>query len=65
MRRQIVDMLMQYADFLVHFAAESHVTRSIWDDTTFFETESEGGTAETDSIDENLLVVLSPNLGRP
>lgn len=38
----IVDMLMQYADFVVHFAAESHVTRSICDDTTFFETDVMG-----------------------
>jgi dTDP-glucose 4,6-dehydratase len=35
----IVEMLMQHADFVVHFAAESHVTRSICDDTTFFETD--------------------------
>lgn len=39
---QIVDMLMQYADFVVHFAAESHVTRSICDDTTFFDTDVMG-----------------------
>lgn len=38
----IVDMLMQHADFVVHFAAESHVTRSICDDTTFFETDVMG-----------------------
>ena len=39
---QIVDMLMQHADFVVHFAAESHVTRSICDDTTFFDTDVMG-----------------------
>lgn len=38
----LVDMLMQQADFVVHFAAESHVTRSICDDTTFFETDVMG-----------------------
>ncbi len=38
----IVEMLMQHADFVVHFAAESHVTRSICDDTTFFETDVMG-----------------------
>lgn len=38
----VVDMLMQHADFVVHFAAESHVTRSISDDTTFFETDVMG-----------------------
>lgn len=39
---QIVDMLMQQSDLVVHFAAESHVTRSISDDTTFFETDVMG-----------------------
>ncbi len=36
---QLVDLLMSRAHFVVHFAAESHVTRSIQDDTTFFETD--------------------------
>lgn len=39
---QIVDMLMSQAQLVVHFAAESHVTRSISDDTTFFETDVNG-----------------------
>jgi dTDP-glucose 4,6-dehydratase len=39
---QLVDMLMSKADLVVHFAAESHVTRSICDDTTFFETDVMG-----------------------
>lgn len=38
----LVDMLMQHADFVVHFAAETHVSRSINDDTTFFETDVMG-----------------------
>lgn len=38
----LVDILMSRADFVVHFAAESHVTRSIVDDTTFFETDVMG-----------------------
>jgi len=38
----VVDLLMSHADFVVHFAAESHVTRSISDDTTFFETDVMG-----------------------
>ncbi len=38
----IVEMLMKHADFVVHFAAESHVTRSICDDTTFFDTDVMG-----------------------
>ena len=39
---KIVDMLMSRADFVVHFAAESHVTRSIYDDYTFFDTDVMG-----------------------
>ncbi len=38
----IVDLLMSRSDFVVHFAAESHVTRSIADDTTFFDTDVMG-----------------------
>jgi len=38
----VVDALMAQAHFVVHFAAESHVTRSIIDDTTFFETDVMG-----------------------
>lgn len=36
---KLVDLLMSQAHYVVHFAAESHVTRSISDDTTFFETD--------------------------
>ena len=36
---QLVDMLMSRSHYVVHFAAESHVTRSICDDTTFFDTD--------------------------
>lgn len=39
---KMVDMLMSRADYVVHFAAESHVTRSIYDDTTFFDTDVMG-----------------------
>ena len=38
----LVDYLMSRANFVVHFAAESHVTRSIYDDLTFFETDVMG-----------------------
>lgn len=38
----LVDSLMQYADFVVHFAAETHVSRSINEDTVFFETDVMG-----------------------
>jgi len=37
--QQLVNTLMERADFVVHFAAESHVTRSIYDDSVFFETD--------------------------
>lgn len=36
---KLVEMLMRRAQLVVHFAAESHVTRSICDDSTFFETD--------------------------
>ena len=35
----VVDEIMKSANFVVHFAAESHVTRSILDDFIFFDTE--------------------------
>lgn len=35
----LVDALMSKAHYVVHFAAESHVTRSIYDDSVFFETD--------------------------
>lgn len=40
--QEIVDYLMQKAHFVVHFAAESHVTRSILNDKTFVETDVMG-----------------------
>lgn len=36
---QLVEKLMARANLVVHFAAESHVTKSICDDITFFETD--------------------------
>jgi len=36
---ELVDTLMSQADMVVHFAAESHVTRSIYDNLIFFETD--------------------------
>jgi dTDP-glucose 4,6-dehydratase len=38
----LVDYLMSHASYVVHFAAESHVTRSINDDTIFFDTDVMG-----------------------
>jgi dTDP-glucose 4,6-dehydratase len=36
---ELVDTLMSQADIVVHFAAETHVTRSIYDNFLFFETD--------------------------
>lgn len=35
----LVDQLMREANFVIHFAAETHVTRSIAEDSLFFETD--------------------------
>lgn len=40
--REVVEGLVSQADYVVHFAAESHVTRSISDDLPFFETDVMG-----------------------
>lgn len=36
---ELMDTLVSQADFVVHFAAESHVTRSIYDNAQFFQTD--------------------------
>ncbi len=36
---KLVDTLVAQANIIIHFAAETHVTRSIHDDTVFFETD--------------------------
>jgi dTDP-glucose 4,6-dehydratase len=36
---ELIDTLMSQVDTVVHFAAETHVTRSIYDNLTFFETD--------------------------
>jgi dTDP-glucose 4,6-dehydratase len=36
---ELMDTLVSQADTIVHFAAETHVTRSIYDNLTFFETD--------------------------
>jgi len=36
---ELVDTLVSQADVVVHFAAETHVTRSIYDNFLFFETD--------------------------
>lgn len=40
--KTVVDALVSKVDYVIHFAAESHVTRSIADDTVFFETDVMG-----------------------
>lgn len=44
-----VDNLMSRADIVVHFAAETHVTRSIYDNFTFFDTDVIGTQVVTNS----------------
>jgi dTDP-glucose 4,6-dehydratase len=39
MNAELVDTLVADADFVVHFAAETHVTRSIYDNLQFFQTD--------------------------
>ncbi len=39
---ELVDTLVSQSDMVVHFAAESHVTRSIYDNWIFFETDVMG-----------------------
>lgn len=36
---ELMDTLVSQADYVVHFAAESHVTRSIYDNSQFFRTD--------------------------
>lgn len=36
---ELMDTLVSQSDYVVHFAAESHVTRSIYDNTEFFRTD--------------------------
>lgn len=50
---QLVDTLVQRADFLVHFAAETHVTRSIYDNRMFFETDVLGTQTIANSVQKH------------
>lgn len=56
--QSLVDFLMNQAHFVVHFAAESHVTRSIYDDTDFFVTDVMGTRTMMNSL------VRHPNVER-
>ncbi|MFA6066650.1 MAG: GDP-mannose 4,6-dehydratase [Candidatus Babeliaceae bacterium] len=48
--KQLVDTLMPQAHFVVHFAAETHVARSIYDSSNFFETDILGTKVLLDSL---------------
>jgi dTDP-glucose 4,6-dehydratase len=47
---ELVDTLVSQSDFVVHFAAETHVTRSIYDNFLFFETDVLGTQTIANSI---------------
>lgn len=46
----IVDNLVEQSDIVVHFAAETHVTRSIYDNVKFFETDVLGTQAVANAV---------------
>jgi len=47
---ELMDMLVGQADIVVHMAAESHVTRSIYDNKLFFETDVLGTQAVANAV---------------
>ena len=47
---ELMDTLISQADMVVHFAAESHVTRSIYDNTQFFRTDVLGTQAVANAV---------------
>lgn len=46
----LVDSLIEKSDIIIHFAAETHVTRSIHDNVKFFETDVLGTQAVTNAV---------------
>jgi dTDP-glucose 4,6-dehydratase len=50
---EVVNALVSKVDAVVHFAAESHVTRSIADDTVFFETDVMGTHTIANAVAKN------------
>src|SRR5882757_3679560 len=50
----LVENLMRRADAVVHFAAETHVTRSIYDNYHFFETDVLGTQVVANSVLKNV-----------
>lgn len=49
----LVESLVEKADYVVHFAAETHVTRSIFDNRTFFETDVLGTQSVANAVLKN------------
>ncbi|MHC9543630.1 MAG: dTDP-glucose 4,6-dehydratase [Vulcanimicrobiota bacterium] len=47
---ELTDMLVEQADIVVHMASETHVTRSIYDNYQFFETDIIGTQAVTNAV---------------
>lgn len=47
---ELVDTVVSQADVVIHFAAESHVTRSIYDNLLFFETDVLGTQAVANAV---------------
>ena len=50
----LVDSLVEQSDVVVHFAAETHVTRSIYDNYHFFETDVLGTQVVSNSVLKNV-----------
>ena len=50
---ELVDSLISRSDYVFHFAAESHVTRSIYDNLLFFETDVIGTQVIANSVLKN------------
>jgi len=49
----LVDALVSKADYVIHFAAETHVTRSIFDNRDFFETDVIGTQTVSNAVLQN------------
>jgi len=49
----LVDTLVEKSDLVIHFAAETHVTRSIFDNFTFFETDVLGTQVVANAVLKN------------
>ena len=47
---ELIDTLVSQVDTVIHFAAETHVTRSIYDNLTFFETDVLGTQVITNAV---------------